>query len=179
MKKIYYFLLLVASVTTQAQEFKKFKFGIGLAPVISTTGDLGLQLYLEPMLRITDKLAVSFELDGQVRYHSVKASATNQPVPWISSRLNAQYYFTTGTFRPFAGLGLGLFKSFEGIDDDGIKFGFCPRVGFDLSYFNFSIDYNYVAPQESVNYSSLKPTKISNSYIAIRFGISIGGGKIK
>lgn len=190
MKKILLLLFVIAATGASAQEFKKFKFGIGLAPAIYLGGNpsFGTQLYFEPTFRITDKLAVSYKADVTARFAGGSFGANNAVVPFISNSFNGQYYFSNGTFRPFVGFGLGLFTNFD--YDFGFtripassNIGFYPRFGFDLSHFNLSIDYNIVGGSK---YTSVDPTgfflttsSVNNSYLAIRFGISIGGGKIK
>lgn len=74
-------------------------------------------------------------------------------------------------------------------------FGFYPRIGFDLGHFNMMIDYNIVGDSES-NISTVKTetkdingtqttttqkveqkTTFKNSYLSVKLGFTIGGGK--
>jgi hypothetical protein len=95
--------------------------------------------------------------------------------------LNGQYYFNNNNFRPFVGLGFGMFNlasTSVSVDVGGgsnvsgeiaaaTKFGFYPRVGFDAGHFQLSLDYNIVPETNG----------IKNSYIGIRFGGFFGGGR--
>ena len=173
---------------TNAQEFKKFKVGLGLG-YASTGGEGaigGVLFYLEPAYRISDAISLGLRLErGSVlRGFSQSVSTFELDVMDIRSyTLNGQYYFSNNTFRPYAGFGLGIFSLVaDKFTDTGgttalvvgaaeSKFGFYPRVGFDLGHFNMSVDYNIIPKTEAVG------GDFKNSYLGIRLGFSIGGGK--
>jgi hypothetical protein len=52
------------------------------------------------------------------------------------------------------------------------RFGFYPRIGIDAGHFNLILDYNVVPPTDVPGGGEVK-----NSYLGIRVGVSIGGGK--
>jgi len=181
--------MLTASL--QAQEFKKFKVGLGLGYALPTDGSGGVLLYLEPMYRVADNIGIGLRIESAallaspVNGISVSASAVS------SYTLNGQYYFSNNKFRPFVGAGFGMFSlAAASVDVLGggsvalgaatTKFGFYPRVGFDLGHFNLSIDYNIIpATSSSV---AIPPfgtitTSQNSSYIGVRIGASIGGGQ--
>jgi outer membrane protein W len=103
-----------------------------------------------------------------------------------SYSLNGQYYFMDGSFRPYAGVGLGVFslaavsvsRDVNGNSNVGdataaqSKFGFYPRIGFDAGHFTLNIDYNVLPNSTGVGGSQFK-----NSYLGIRIGGFFGGGK--
>ena len=98
--------------------------------------------------------------------------------------LNGKYYFGTNGFRPYAGVGLGLFSlaavsvsSTAGEVEAGSTFGFYPRLGFDAGHFNFNIDYNIIGDTQVSISSGGGEASIKNSYIGFRIGAFIGGGK--
>jgi outer membrane protein W len=105
-----------------------------------------------------------------------------------SNTLFGQYYFNNNNFRPFVGVGFGLFnvasasvssanggEVYEAIDES--KFGFYPRVGFDAGHFTLSLDYNLVGASTSKSTSSNNTIESKNSYIGIRLGGFFGGGR--
>ncbi len=193
MKKV--MLLAVAILTfctADAQDYKKFKVGIGIGYGVPSEGSGGVLLYLEPMYRITDQIAAGLRIES--------AAFLGQPIsgtPYTTSAfgvgsytLNGQYYFSNNTFRPFVGVGFGMFTIAAASADIGgttvninaaaTVFGFYPRVGFDLGHFNLSIDYNLIPAQEttvSIGGFGTQKTTSNYSYIGLRIGASIGGGK--
>ena len=178
--------------TADAQDYKKFKVGIGVGYGVPSEGSGGVLLYLEPMYRITDQIAAGLRIES--------AAFLGQPIsgtPYTTSAfgvgsytLNGQYYFSNNTFRPFVGVGFGMFTIAAASADIGgttvninaaaTVFGFYPRVGFDLGHFNLSIDYNLIPAQEttvSIGGFGTQKTTSNYSYIGLRIGASIGGGK--
>lgn len=181
----------------EAQEFKKFKTGLGLGVCVpSTINGTGLILFLEPGYRITDVLVVNLRLEGILPL-TANADAKSLPEGLGSLSANAQYYISKKSSRPFAGLGLGIFrvKTYEAeIYKSGgasisyiyqSKPGFYTRAGLDLGHLSLSVDYNFVTAStvESIDQVNANPVivrkKSSNSYVGFRFGFSIGGGKNK
>jgi len=193
MKKVIYVLALALLVTSAgyAQDYKKFKVGVGLGyAAASGYGSGGGVIFtIEPAYRIQDNLSIGlrWEAAAITRGYSQDVTGASFDVAAIGSfTLNGQYYFGTGDFRPFAGLGLGLYSlagvsgnssgsSFSATEAES-KFGFYPRVGFDFHHFTMSADYNIVPPTKDV----LGGTgEFKNSYFGIRLGFFIGGGKTK
>ena len=185
-------LLLLVAASAQGQDFKKFKVGIGVGYGVPSDGDGGVLVYLEPMYRLQDKIAVGLRMES--------AAFLGQPIsgtPYTTSAFgigsytaSGQYYFGNGTFRPFVGAGLGIYQLAAVSSDLGGSnvnlsaaasvFGFYPRIGFDLGHFNVLIDYNLI-PEQTTDVSSggFGTTKNTSnySYIGVKIGASIGGGK--
>jgi len=191
-------LLLVAVVLlvgsgAMAQDYKKFKVGLGLGYAVPSKGSGGVLLYLEPMYRIQDNLTVGLRIETAALVGEIPtgASGSLDASAVGSYTLNGQYYLGSGSsFRPFVGVGLGMFSvAAASTDINGTNvqiaaastsFGFYPRIGFDLGHFNLSIDYNLIPEQtSSLNLGGLGliTTTQNFSYIGIRIGASIGGGK--
>lgn len=192
MKRILTVVVLVAltAFAAEAQEFKKFRVGLGggYAMTSGKGAKAGVLLYLEPAYRIQDQILVGLRweaaavvrgYDADVETESASASLSG------STGLFGQYYFNNNTFRPFVGLGLGTNKiataaatlegeAFAGISQS--KFGFFPRVGFDAGHFTLSIDFNMVGASTLTGTSGTE-LKTKNNYIGIRFGGFIGGGR--
>lgn len=175
-----------------AQDYKKFKVGIGVGYGVPSEGSGGVLLYLEPMYRVMDQLAVGLRIETAL-FAGQPISGTSFTTAAFgvgSYTLNGQYYFSNGLFRPFVGAGLGMFTAAGTSTDLGsgnyyvqaatTVFGFYPRVGFDFGHFNLSIDYNLIPSQSTqVDLGGLGfTTQTTNySYIGLRVGASIGGGK--
>jgi hypothetical protein len=183
-------ILITATLTLKAQEYKKFRVGLGVGYAMgSGKGAKGGILidYLEPGYRIQDNILVNLRLNAAAIIRGT-ATQTNYKldVAGIGSySLNGQYYFMDGGFRPYAGLGLGVFSlaavsvsgDASGNSSTGdvtaaeAKFGFYPRVGFDAGHFTFNIDYNVIPNTKGTN-----GTEFKNSYIGFRIGGFFGGG---
>jgi hypothetical protein len=180
-----------------AQEFKKFKTGIGFGITSpSNNSGAGPLFYLEPGYRITDALLINFRLETALILAD-ESDFENNVGGLGSYTVNAQYYLGNNKFRPFAGLGVGFFRlatsKAELIPNGGgsviygyaNKPGFYTRGGFDWGHMNVSIDYNFVTAStiESIDQVNANAVivrkKSSNSYVGFRFGFSIGGGKNK
>ena len=175
-----------------AREFKPFKVGIGVGYAVPGAGEGaggGFLAFLEPAYRATDQVAVGLRLEGAFMVRGVEG-VTDQDVKGDASSvasysLNSQYYFNNNNVRPFVGVGFGLFSlaaakfntasgNDPGLNDVGAetRFGFYPRIGLDAGHFNLVLDYNVVPPTDVPGGGEIK-----NSYLGIRAGISIGGGK--
>lgn len=110
-----------------------------------------------------------------------------------SLTVNVQYYLSDEDFRPFVGLGIGLFNIYSSAEtDNGItsvivegfdperRLGFYPRVGFDAGHVNLIIDYNIIGRSVlTARYNINQPATITvkHGYISLKVGISIGGGR--
>ena len=94
------------------------------------------------------------------------------------------------SFRPFTGTGAGIY-SIAGVESDqssgkataGSKFGAVIRSGFEFSHFRFGIEYNIVGKTTFEGFDSEgNPTTgltSKNSYMGIKIGACIGGGRRK
>jgi outer membrane protein X len=193
MKKTTYILTFVLLVSSMgyAQEFRKFKVGVALGYAGATGyGSSGGAIFtLEPAYRLQDNLSVGLRLESAVitrGYSQNFSGSADINVAAIGSySVNGQYYFGSGAFRPFAGLGLGLFSmaavdynvtgSSGSIDAAAAesKFGFYPRVGFDYRHFTISADYNVISDTKDLYGTG----SFQNSYFGIRIGGFFGGGR--
>jgi outer membrane protein W len=109
-----------------------------------------------------------------------------------SYTLNGQYFFSTNDFRPFVGVGVGMFSlaaakieaSSGGSSGTAAsaetKFGFYPRLGFDYKHFTINLDYNFIPATEATvsTGTGTVDTEFKNSYIGIRIGGYFGGGRM-
>ncbi|HEX8040612.1 MAG TPA: outer membrane beta-barrel protein [Chryseosolibacter sp.] len=185
MKKISTVLLLIAitAAAAVAQEYKAFRVGIGLGYAnASGKGAKGGVLWsLEPGYRVNDQILANLRIEGAVigRGYADETSASVDVAALGSYTLNGQYYFNNNSFRPFVGVGFGMYSlaavsmtaGTSGGSSQAVaaanKIGFYPRVGFDAGHFTLNLDYNIVP----------ETAGIKNSYLGIRIGGFFGGGK--
>lgn len=197
MKKITSVLcfVLFAAVAVNAQEYKKFRVGVGLgyAKAGGNGGGGGVLFAVEPGYRINDQILANFRWESAaVVRGTVNDTGADFDVAGIGSyTLNGQYFFGTTGFKPFVGVGLGMFSlaavtveaSGSGSAGAGAasetKFGFYPRLGFDAGHFTFCIDYNFIpnTKADAVAGSTEPAYEFKNSYIGFRLGGYFGGGK--
>ena len=203
MKKLLFstaILCLAVFTKSEAQKsegsFKPFKVDVSLGyalPIGGSGGKGGALFVIEPKYAIIPEISVGLRLEtaltvsgtsdlasgtGSNSTASVKASA--------SYLATGDYYFSENDLRPFAGAGVGIFQT-AGVQVNsnnpnvatGSKFGGMLRAGVEYKHGRFGLEYNLVG-KTSVAPSS--PTSkdgytIQNSYVGIKFGVIIGGGR--
>jgi hypothetical protein len=197
MKKIYFLLIAgtILSFSTRAQEsdLKPFKMDISLGYAIpgGSGAKGGILFAFEPKYAVLSKLSVGVRIEaavvarfngydqyGEFQDASVKASA--------SYLATADYYFMDNyRFRPFAGVGAGIFSlaGYESSTDNyssGNKFGGMIRAGMEISHFRIGFEYNIVPNTTFSGYDNngdpVNNLTSKNSYIGIKFGVCLGGG---
>ena len=188
MKKLLFVAALAAVcgvAQAQSTTFKPFKVdvAVGYAVPDGKGAKAGVVFALEPKYALNDKFTVGLRMEaaatargyldnnGYLKSADVKASG--------SYLLTGDYYFSTNKFRPFAGVGAGVFSlAAASVDDSGeevtavassTKFGATPRVGFEFGHFRTAVEYNIVGKVE----------KVSNNYIGVKVGFFIGGGRLE
>jgi len=177
------FLVVLTAASAVAQEFKAFRVGLGLGYAnASGKGAKGGVLWtLEPGYRVNDQILANLRIEGAVigRGYADETSASIDVAALGSYTLNGQYYFNNNNLRPFVGVGFGLYSlaavsvtaGTSGGSTQAVaasnKFGFYPRVGIDAGHFTLNLDYNLVPETDG----------IKNSYLGIRIGGFIGGGR--
>lgn len=178
-------VMLFVGVST-AQEYKPFKLGLGLGYAIpgGEGAGGGILIYGEPSYRVNDAIAVGLRLEAAliIRGLSESFDGYSADIAGITSyTVNGQYYLKQDGFRPLVGLGLGMYSLSAVEFDETVsaakesKFGFYPRVGFDAGHFNFLIEYNLIPATKTDIFG--EDIKIKNSYVSIKAGVSIFGGK--
>ncbi|MFI5237965.1 MAG: hypothetical protein ACHQLA_08505 [Ignavibacteriales bacterium] len=140
------------------QDYDKFKLGLG-AGFTGGKGNgskdfgVGGLFTIEPAYRWNDNIAIGLRLETAV-FGEDSSGFIHFPEIISSITVNGQYYFSSEQFRPFVGIGLGIYFPAE-----FSTFGFYPRLGFDLGHFTLALEYNYASSS-------------SNGYY---FGVRIGG----
>ena len=199
MKKITLGILFLSSVVfakAQDAEFKPFKVDLALGYAIpGGTGAKGGVLFaLEPKYAVIPNVSVGLRMEGavMVRGHvDANGNAEDLSAKAAGSYLvTGDYYFTSTTVRPFAGLGLGIYSLATASSDNngttssasaGSKFGEMVRAGVEIAHFRVGLEYNIVpkTKYEVVASNGAKSELSSkNGYIGIKLGFFIGGGRI-
>jgi outer membrane protein X len=182
----------------KAQSFSPFKVDIAFGAAIpSGTGSKGGVLFaLEPKYAVADQISVGLRLEGAITARGAVASdgssASGKVAASSSYVATGDYYFINEYFRPFAGVGAGVFNlasaDFEGDNTGGAvsgvaaatKFGGMIRAGFEMGHFRLGVEYNLIgASKQDIVYNgqSLGTVTTKNSYLGIKAGFFIGGGK--
>ncbi len=183
MKKllIVFILGVIAYSPIKAQEFKPFKFELGVLYGIPTDDAFkgGVGFYLHPSYYLNDQLNVGLKAEWAV-IGAADEMGTSVSISAIGSYLaTANYYFSTSKVRPYAGLGVGLYSlgsvssdlgAGNSIDVDyGTKFGVAPKVGLDLGHFTLNVAYNMIFGVDS--------DLAGKNYMSVGIGAFFGGGK--
>jgi outer membrane protein X len=185
MKKLLFGTLLMGTtffVQAQSTAFKPFKVDLAFGYAAPSGGQGtkgGVIVAIEPKYAINDNITLGLRMEGAVTAHATVDeygdAVTGDAKASSSYLLTGDYYFTTSKFRPFAGIGAGIY-SHAAIDDinaaeevkSGSSFGVAPRVGFEIGHFRTAIEYNVAG----------KTGAYSNNYLGIKMGFFIGGGRL-
>jgi hypothetical protein len=200
MKKILLAGLTVLSIATSlhAQNYKPFRVDImsGWAIPQGDGAKGGVAFSFEPRYSIIDKLSVGLRLEAAITARGWVASDGSSASADVSASgsylATSDYYYSNRFFRPFSGVGTGVYSlasaSFAANSQNGsvglagsTKFGGMIRSGFELSHFRFAVEYNLIGKSKQTvtdgNGNTLGTATAKNSYCAIKIGFFIGGGK--
>ena len=191
--------ILTLSTTAQKSDLKPFKFDISLGYAIpGGTGSKGGVLFaIEPKYGVmNNKISAGLRMEGALvaRFGGYDADGMPQDVSIkLSSSYLAtgDYYFLDNySFRPFAGLGAGVFmlagaeanQSTGGVSA-GTKFGGMVRAGVEISHLRIGFEYNLIPKTTYTGYDEngnlTTGLTSNNGYIGIKLGACIGGGPRK
>ena len=202
MKKLLVSTVLCVAIFTNSQAqksegaFKPFKVDVSLGYAIPTGGSGGkggVLFAVEPKYAIMPEISLGLRLEGALTVSGTSGLASGTPssstasVKASSSYLaTGDYYFSQNDLRPFAGAGVGIFQT-AGVEVNstnpniatGSKFGGMLRAGVEYKHARFGLEYNLVGkttvppstPTSKDGYS------IQNSYLGIKLGVLIGGGR--
>jgi len=201
MKNLLAIFILSSTITlsTKGQDavnLKPFKVDLSIGYAIpggeGTKG--GIVLAVEPKYAVIPNLAVGLRMEGAIiakfSGYDENGNAMNTKVKAAGSYLaTGDYYFTNNyALRPFAGAGAGIF-SLAGIEvnssseniSGGSKFGGMVRGGIEAGHFRLGLEYNIVPKTTFEGYDSngnyVTGLTSDNSYIGIKIGACIGGGR--
>lgn len=176
-------LAIGAVIFTNAQTertFKPFKVDIaaGYALPSGSGSKAGVLFAIEPKYALNDNLTLGLRMEGAVTAQGtvVNGQMNEGDVKASSSYLaTADYFLNTNRFRPFVGAGAGIYSNASAnldaqTSDDvqtGSKFGFAPRVGFEIGHFRTALEYNVAGKTGTANHN----------YLGIKIGFFLGGGR--
>ena len=181
-------LFWMTSVTTQAQDFRRFKVALGIpfAPVTSDQFDYYGGFYLEPAVRLKDDLSLGIYLaimesdDDSNDNPDINSSET---AAFFSTAFVLDKYTSLGRPRTFYGLMLGtVFHSFETIQrpfltNNGVLGGeilyedrtgvlIAPRIGATFGPLQMTMMYQFM-------------TNELPGLLTMQAGVEISGGRKK
>ncbi|HEY4111847.1 hypothetical protein [Puia sp.] len=200
MKKLLIAALALFCFTTvvNAQSFKPFRVDVMTAWAIPQGDGAkgGVAFSLEPRYSIIDQLSVGLRLEAAITARGWVASDGSSASAKIAASgsylATGDFYYSKKIFRPFTGVGTGVYSlasaSFDASMQNGdvglgasTKFGGMIRSGFELSHFRFAVEYNFIGKTTQTvtdgNGNTLGTATAKNSYCAIKIGFFLGGGR--
>lgn len=191
-------LTLLSFSFANAQRFNPFKVDIssGFAIPEGSGAKGGVAFAIEPKYAIISKLAVGFRLEAALTgrgWVSSDGTAASASVAASASYIaTTDYYYTNSFFRPFTGVGTGLFSmasaSVSGDSQKGTiatgsstKFGGMVRSGFEIKHFRFVVEHDFIGKSTQTvtdeNGNTTGTAVAKNGYTTIKIGFFIGGGR--
>lgn len=175
-------LLFVLPLTAQ-NEYRPIKMDVGLLLGEVNEHNVGLIApYIEPKYNINNNITVGmrFEYIFYSKENFIDFDPNNpyrsdfDADGWtFSSVLTGDYYFNDDFLRPFVGIGAGVYymynakeNSYLNFNEHILSFGYVPRVGFNMGQFRVSCEYNFIISETT-----------DLSYLSLKLGYEIGGGK--
>jgi hypothetical protein len=200
MKKISVLIVVAAMLAGSAigqTNLKPFKVDLSLGYAIPGGDGAkgGVIFVIEPKYAVLPPLSLGLRMEAALiaRFGGFdsEGNPNNVDVKGSGSYLaTGDYYFVNNyALRPFAGIGLGVYR-IAGVEVNSTtegtstasKFGQMIRAGVELSHFRMAVEYNIVP---STTFSGWdmngNPATLTskNSYIGIKAGVCIGGGRTK
>ena len=173
-------------------EFKRFKVDFSSGFSLPTgQANPGFVITLEPKYALMRSLDVGLRLEREIAVFKGFSpdlfffgnDIINKSE--LSYLATADYYFNIGKkrFKPFIGGGAGVFHAYtakaNSFRSHSNNFGGMTRSGFEFKHLRFGVEYNIVGKTIIDPSSSFdnRGYEIANSYIGIKLGVLIGGGK--
>lgn len=193
-------LALAVAVAAQAQEFKPFKVNVSIGAAIPSGGG-GVLFAVEPKYGINDQIDIGLRIEGaaMARNVVVNGNTSSGNAQFASSFiLTGNYMLSNEGFRPFVGIGAGIYgiagtgftatsgtggTATNGNINAASVFGGMGRVGFKTGHFVLGVEYNLIPNSNSIVYDSQGTSQVGtsvqskNSYAGIKVGFDIGGGR--
>ena len=136
-------------------ELKLYRQEISIGFVKPMNSGLGFSFATEPKFAVLQKLAIGLRLEGSILMNSDEKAAIGYSESFFYSIVpTVDYYFTKSAFRPFVGVGYGLYNAKENT-------GMLARAGFEAGHFRLGIQYNRIKNWE---------------YFDLKLGVVIGSG---
>jgi len=180
----------------QAANYNPIRVDSGLSGTyVSASGRGGFGAVVEPKFSIHDQISVGFRFEAAVMFGgSFGNDSTKVDLGATAAVLaKGEYLLTTGTVRPFVGLGLGVFdivsQSVEagpmtsGVDQKaGRYFGVAPQLGIDLGRLRLAATYNAILGADVEVHQMVgninQTSSYSQNYLTFEMSVRFGGGRI-
>lgn len=197
MKKLLVLICTCVALSASAQDFRPFKVNLSLGYARPTGKGVGagILMSLEPKYGLNDNIDVGLraELGIMARALTINGQDVDGEVNATGSYvLTGTYLLSANNFRPYVGIGAGVYTvagtSFSYTNNTqpssmrdvtveaSRKFGALARAGFKAGHFNMGLEYNIV-PSTKINLTTGQVAQSNNSYIGVKLGIDIGGGR--
>jgi len=202
MKKITFIILFLSIINfIQGQEKGKFRVGLDAGLVIGAAEGGGGTFGLEPKFNLKANLNVGVRFQGAGMFKDLyyidaeKDNYNTTEMVSFSFLATSDYYYGIknegrGSFAPFIGGGLGIYKvtnvyytadQLDADDPNNTKassvFGGMIRTGFEWRKFRLTAEYNFVPKTDLQDYYGNVIGEEKNSYFGLTLGFYVGGGK--
>jgi hypothetical protein len=190
--------ILMAHAQSNDRIFNPLKVDVSLGGAIPQgVGAKGGGLFaLEPKYALADQFWIGLRVETAVMVRTFTYSDGSSSTTNVSASgsyvFTGDFYFTTSDFRPFIGVGTGLFRLASVSVDDNYgdnssiastyKFGGMVRAGFEAGHFRLGVEYNLIGNTvlQSYDYNSGNTVNspFKNSYLGIKAGVVFGGRRL-
>jgi hypothetical protein len=187
MKKLLLVALVAMPLISSSQTYRKIFLGFDLGAPLGKNSGIG-SISIEPSYRINDKMSAGFRIE-----HNGLVSMTGGSNPFVASLGVSYQYYLPVKYRVFVGGGLAVFNPSNNFlvgntdtKSERNRLGFFPRIGVEFNHFRFMVEYNFVG--NMTEYVSTFGNNgiqggnfvtVDKSYINLKMGYFIGGGKKK
>lgn len=180
----------------QARSYQPIRVDVGIAGAYTPSyGRSGFGAVVEPKFNVTDNISAGLRFDGVVTFGGTLASDGDTSISVgaaAATLLDAEYFLSTSSVRPFVGMGLGLYaivsQSVEAGSNTSVSqaagryFGIAPSIGIDLGRLRLAMTYNLILGadievRQNVGTPSEELTTYGQSYVLFELSFRIGGSK--
>lgn len=151
----------------------------------------GIGAAIEPKFNLSDQLSIGFRMEGDALF-AVQTGADGASAALMGQGiylLKGNYFFGTGTVRPFLGLGMGLYSlasvagnangdSSGASIEAGRLFGTAAQAGLNLGGFRLAATYNVLFGKSDVEVAVGEVEALSRNFLGVELGFRIGGRRL-
>ena len=192
---VFFMSVLLVHAQSGDRIFNPWKVDVSLGVALPQDGGGGGLFAAEPKYAIMDQFWAGLRIEEAIMGRSFpNGDGTNSTKIMGSGSyvLTGDFYFTTTDFRPFIGVGGGIYRLASGTIDDNsggsttiaaaTKLGALVRAGFELGHFRMGVEYNLIGNSDQTLYDfntgNTFTSTIKNGYIGIKAGIVFGGRRL-
>ncbi|GAB3700240.1 hypothetical protein GCM10027592_27030 [Spirosoma flavus] len=201
MRKLLILITLLIAATVQAQDYKPFKVNVsvGYANPSGLGVKAGVLFGIEPKYNIQPRIEVGLRLESALMIRGVEWDVNNHASTGVTSGLGSAVLtgnylfgpFGDSNFRPFVGVGLGIFHIASGGSvpiyqnqtnadlplTEYSTIGGLVRAGIKVGHFVVGIDFNAIPDHVYKLTNSPVEYTTKSSYTGFRLGFDLGGGR--